>query len=199
MVAARERDDAARAAWGEALSHEPAERLVVLDETSTNTALLTRSARAPRGQRAAAQAPRNHAPNVSLIAALSLRGPAPALVVQGPVTIEVFVAYLEQLFVPWLAPGQLVILDTLSVHTDARVRQQIEAAGCDLRYLPAYSPAFSPIAAAFATLTTCLRRVGARTHDELVTAIGDGRARITQRAAAGCFRGCGYRVERQPL
>ena len=84
------------------MSHEPAERLVVLDETSTKTALLTRSARAPRGQRAAAQAPRKHAPNVSLIAALSLRGPGPARVVQGPVTIEVFLAYLAQLLVPCL-------------------------------------------------------------------------------------------------
>lgn len=198
-MAARERDEDARAAWWSAVSQVPAERVGVLDETSTNTAMLTRYGWAPRGQRAAAYAPRNHGPNISLVAALSVRGAGPALAVHGPVTTEVFLAYLEQVLVPWLVPGQLVILDNLSVHTDARVRQLLEAAGCELCYLPAYSPDFSPIEAAFAKLKTWLRRVGARTYDDLVTAIGEGLARITPRDAAGCFHGCGYRVDGQLL
>jgi transposase len=181
------------------VSHEPVERLVFLDETSTNTAMLTRYARAPRGQRADAEAPRNHGPNVTLIAALALSGPGPALVVEGAVTSEVFVAYVEQVLVPWLIPGQQVILDNLNVHTHARIRARIEAAGCTLRFLPAYSPDFSPIEAAFAKLKAWLRRSAARTYDTLVSAIGTGLARITPQDAAGCFRGCGYYVERQRL
>lgn len=181
------------------MSQEPAERLVVLDETSTNTAMLTRYGRAPRGQRACGVAPRNHGPNVTRIAALTSSGPGPALVVEGATTTEVFLAYIEQVLVPWLTPGQVVILDNLSVHTHVRVQTLIEAAGCELRFLPAYSPDYSPIEAAFAKLKTWLRRVKARTHDDLVTAIGEGLAHISPGDAAGCFRGCGYHVGRQPL
>lgn len=198
-MAARERDAQLRAAWWDELSQVPVERLVFLDETSTNTAMLARYARAPRGQRAAAQAPRNHGPNVTLIASLALDGPGPALVVEGAVTSEVFLAYIEQVLVPWLASGALVILDNLSVHTHARVRALIEAAGCELRYLPAYSPDYSPIETAFAKLKAWLRQVGARTHDGLVAAIGQGLERITSHDANGCFRGCGYAVEGHPL
>jgi transposase len=198
-VAARERDAHLRAAWWDEVSHEPVERMVFLDETSTNTAMLTRYARAPRGERAAAVAPRNHGPNVTLIATLTVAGPGPALVVEGAVTSEVFVAYVEQVLLPWLAPGALVILDNLSVHTQTRVRSLMEAAGCEVRFLPAYSPDYSPIEAAFAKLKAWLRQIGARTFDELVAAIGQGLDRISAHDAHGCFRGCGYAVERQPL
>src|SRR4029078_12317652 len=139
------------------MSHAPAEHLVFLDETSTNTAMLERYARAPRGQRATAEAPRNHGPNVTLIAALALHGPGPALVVEGAVTSEVFLAYVEQVLVPWLPSGPQIILANLSVHSHGRIRALIEAAGCTVRFLPAYSPDFSPIETAFAKLKAWLR------------------------------------------
>ncbi|RIK41592.1 MAG: hypothetical protein DCC58_12260 [Chloroflexi bacterium] len=143
-MAARERDAQLRAAWWDDLSQVPVERLVFLDETSTNTAMLARYARAPRGQRAAAQAPRNHGPNVTLIASLALDGPGPALVVEGAVTSEVFLAYVEQVLPPWFVLGQQVILDNLNVHTHGRIRTLIEAVGCTVRFLPAYSPRLLP-------------------------------------------------------
>lgn len=198
-VAARERDPQARAAWWDDVRHGPVERLVFLDETSTNTAMLTKYARAPRGQRADARAPRNHGPNVTLIAALALSGPGPALVVEGAVTREVFLAYVEQVLLPWLVPGQQVILDNRNVHSPARIRTLIEVVGCTVRFPPAYSPDFSPIEAAFAKLKVWLRHSATRTYGTLVSAIGTGLARITSQDAVGSFRGCGYHVDRQRL
>ena len=114
--------------------------LVFLDETGTNTAMTQRYARAPRGERANGGAPRNHGPNTTLLASLTRTGMGPAMLVEGATTTEVFDAYLEHLLVPWLRPGQIVILDNLSAHTGERVRQLIEAAGCQVRFLPAGVP-----------------------------------------------------------
>jgi transposase len=173
--------------------------LVFLDETGTNTAMTQRYARAPRGERANGSAPRNHGPNVTLLASLTRGGIGPALLVDGATTTEVFTAYVEQLLVPWLRPGQIVILDNLAVHTSDRVRWLIDAAGCQVRFLPAYSPDFSPIEWAFSKLKTGLRAAMARTQDELERAIAAGLDRITAADADGWFYGCGYVVRRQPL
>jgi transposase len=191
-VAARERDPQQRAAWWTDISRTDARQLIFVDETSTNTAMLTRYARSPRGTRAHASAPRNYGPNVTLAASLSMAGAGPAMVVQDALTSEGFVAYLEQALVPSLQPGQIVVLDNLSVHRHTRVRQVIEAAGCELRFLPSYSPDFAPIEQGFAKLKGSIRRAQARTYDALVAAIGAGLDEITAQDARGCFRGCGY-------
>lgn len=135
----------------------PVDRLVFVDETGTNTAMAERYAWAPRGARATASVPRNPGPNTTLLACLTLDGMGPALLVEGAITAEVFAAYVEHVLVPWLRPGQLVILDNLSVHTGARVGELIAAAGCELRFLPPYSPDFTPIEWAFSKLKTWLR------------------------------------------
>lgn len=173
--------------------------LVFLDETGTNTAMSQRYARAPRGERANGSAPRNHGPNTTLLACLTRTGMGPALLVEGATTTEVFTAYVEHVLVPWLRPGQIVILDNLSAHTSDRVSRLIEAAGCQVRFLPAYSPDFSPIEWAFSTLKIGLRAAMARTRDALERAIAAGLDRITAEDAAGWFYGCGYVVRRQPL
>ncbi len=177
----------------------PVHDLVFLDETGTNTAMTQRYARAPRGERANGGAPRNHGPNTTLLASLTRTGMGPAMLVEGATTTEVFDAYIEHLLVPWLRPGQIVILDNLSAHTGERVRQSIEAAGCQVRFLPAYSPDFSPIEWAFSKLKTWLRAAIARTHDALERAIAAGLDQITAEDANGWFYGCGYVPLRQPL
>jgi transposase len=172
---------------------------VFLDETGTNTAMTQRYARAPRGERANGSAPRNHGPNTTLLGSLTRGGMGPALLVEGATTTEVFTAYVDQVVVPWLRPGQIVILDNLAAHTSDRVRRRIEAAGCQVRFLPPYSPDFSPIEWAFSLLKAHLRAVMARTRDTLERAIAAGLDRITAEDADGWFYGCGYVSRRQPL
>lgn len=199
-MAARERDDNARAAWWAETLRLPVDDLVFLDETGTNTAMTQRYARAPRGTRANTSAPRNHGPNTTLLACLTHAGVGPAMLVEGATTTEVFEAYITQLLLPWLRPGQIVILDNLAAHTGATVQARIEAVGAQVRFLPPYSPDFSPIEWAFSKLKTALRVAMARTRDGLERAIADGLDAITADDAHGWFYGCGYvPLVRQPL
>jgi transposase len=198
-VAACERDEVGRAAWWDETLRLPVDELVFVDETGTNTAMSQRYARAPRGERAHGRAPRNHGPNTTLLACLTRAGMGPAMLVEGATTTEVFRAYIEHCLVPWLRPGQIVILDNLAAHTGERVRHLIEAAGCRLRFLPAYSPDFSPIEWAFSKLKTGLRATLARTRDALERAIASGLDQISADDAEGWFYGCGYVARRQPL
>jgi transposase len=99
---------------------------------------------------------------------------------------------VEQLLAPSLRPGQIVILDNLSIHQGPRVKQAIEARGCRLLFLPAYSPDFSPIEEAFSKVKTFLRRQGARTREALQEAIAQVLLLITAKDALGWFAHCGY-------
>jgi len=175
------------------------ERLVFLDETGTNTAMTPRYGWAPTGSRATGTAPRNHGPNVTLVTTLSLAGLGPPMVIDGPMTTLAFEAYVAQVLVPTLRPGQIVVLDNLSTHTSQRTRTMIEAAGCTLHFLPPYSPDFSPIEWAFSKLKTGLRQAAARTSEALDAAIATGLNQITPADARGWFTGCGYSVPSQSL
>src|SRR5260370_39291057 len=103
-----------------------------------------------------------------------------------------FEVYIEQVLAPSLHAGQIVILDNVSIHLGSRVKQAIEARGCRLLFLPAYSPDFSPIEEAFSKLKTLLRRAGARTREALQEAIATALDLITATDALGCFTHCGY-------
>jgi transposase len=199
MLAASERDADARAAWWDETLTLPLEQVVFLDETGTNTAMTVRYGWAPYGVRATGRAPRNHGPNVTLVTTLALTGLGPAMVIDGPMTALAFEAFVERLLVPSLRTGQIVILDNLNVHTGERIRDLIEQAGCTLRFLPAYSPDFSPIEWAFSKLKIWLRSVAARTPESLDAAIAAGLDQITAVDAIGWFTGCGYRIQSQPL
>jgi transposase len=196
---ASERDEARRAAWrAEAATLDPAD-LIFIDESSTHLSLTRLRARAPRGQRAIGRVPRNHDPRLSLIAALSLAGASQAaLTVPGAVDAAVFTAFVEAELVPRLRPGQIVVLDNLSVHKSQRVRTLIEGAGCQVRFLPPYSPDCTPIEPAFSKIKAYLRSVEARTQERLEQAIGEALARITPADAHGWFHHCGYRSSAQP-
>jgi transposase len=177
----------------------PVDHLIFLDETGTNTAMTPRSGWAASGARATGSAPRNHGPHVTLVTSLSLAGLGPPLVIDGPMTTLAFEAYVAQVLVPTLRPGQIVVLDNLSAHTSQRTRALIEAAGCSLRFLPPYSPDYSPIEWAFSKLKTWLRRTAAHTSEALDAAIAAGLDQMTRADARGWFRGCGYDVPSQPL
>ena len=191
-MTAAERDEAGRAAWRTEVTGLPAATLVFIDESGTNRAMTPRYGRAPRGERAVGSAPRNHGPNVTLLTALTPTGMGPALVVEGAADRPAFETYVRQLLVPSLRPGQTVVLDNLSVHKSEEMRRLIEEAGCCLRFLPPYSPDFTPIEQAFAKIKHRLRQAAARTVDDLVAAIGEALDGVTDTDARGFFAHCGY-------
>jgi transposase len=106
------------------------------------------------------------------LSALSLQGMGEAFMLEGAADSTVFEIYIEQILAPSLQAGHIVVMDNLSTHTGDKVRQAIEARGCQLLFLPSYSPDFSPIEEAFSKLKAFLRRVGARTPEALQEAIG---------------------------
>ncbi|MCO5220989.1 MAG: transposase [Thermomicrobiales bacterium] len=116
----------------------------------------------------------------------------PSLVFEGALNGPVFAQWVRTQLVPTLRPGQIVILDNLNVHKAPEARRAIEAAGCQLRFLPAYSPDFNPIELVFSRLKTHLRTIAARTVDALMTAIGDGLNAVTATDARNCVRHAGY-------
>lgn len=191
MIAA-ERDERARATWRTQIAALPPATLVFIDESGTNRAMTPRYGRAPRGERAVGSAPRNHGPNVTLLAALTPGGMGPALVVEGAANRPAFETYVRELLVPSLQPGQTVVLDNLSVHKSEEIRMLIQEAGCHLRFLPPYSPDFTPIEQAFAKIKQVLRRAAARTFDDLVAAIGRAIEAVTATDARSFFTHCSY-------
>ncbi len=198
-LSATERDEAARAAWRAAARPlDPAE-LVFVDESGTHLALTPTYARAPRGARARGCVPADRGTNVTLLAALSLDGVVAAMTLTGAADALAFEAYVREVLAPALRPGQTVLLDNVRTHKGAAVRALIEARGCRLLFLPAYSPDFSPIEQAFSELKALLRRAGARTREALEAAITEALAAISAQDARGWFTACGYEPEAQPL
>ncbi len=163
-----------------------------MDETGSHIAMTPLYAYAPRGQRAVGKVPRNYGANTTLMASLSRQGMGEAFILEGAADTVAFELYIEQILAPSLHSGQIVIMDNLSIHQSARVRQAIEAKGCQLLFLPAYSPDLSPIEEAFSKLKTYLRRVGARTHEALLDAIAQALLMVTSADARGWFTHCGY-------
>jgi hypothetical protein len=129
-----------------------------VEECGAHTSMTRLYARAPRGERAYGKVPRNRGPNTTLLASMTRRGMGPSLAVEGPTTMAVFEAYVEQVLAPSLRPGQVVILDNLGAHKGERVRELIEGRGCSLLFLPPYSPDFSPIEEAFSKIKALLRK-----------------------------------------
>jgi transposase len=117
------------------------------------------------------------------------------MILDGPMNGDAFLAYIEQVLVPTLDPGDLVVMDNLPAHRRAGVRAAINAAGARMRFLPPYSPDFNPIENAFAKLKALLRKAAARTVDDLWNAIGDALPQFTPRECANYFIAAGYEPE----
>jgi transposase len=191
-LAASERREEERTNWREQVKPLDAKRLVFVDESGSNVALTPLYARAPRGQRAHGSVPRNRGKNTTLLASLSVEGIGASMLLEGATNAAAFEIYLEQILLPSLAPGQMVVMDNLSAHKGARVRQLIEERGCQLLFLPAYSPDFSPIEETFSKIKAYLRRVGARTREALQEALAQSLETVTSQDARGWFAHCGY-------
>lgn len=148
--------------------------------------------RARRGERVVARVPRNHGQNITCLSAISPTGLHAPCVFEGALDGPLFLQWVRDWLLPGVRRGTTLVLDNLNVHRNPAVRQVVEAAGCFLLFLPAYSPDFNPIELVFAQLKTHLRAVAARTTAGVIEAIGSGMARVTPTHIQAYYRHCGY-------
>ncbi|MDQ3063794.1 MAG: IS630 family transposase [Acidobacteriota bacterium] len=168
------------------------ERLKFLDEAGSNIAMTRLYGRAPPGRRVVESVPQNYGENVSMLAAISVAGVSAPMTITGAVDGLVFLEYVKQVLCPTLAEGETVVMDNLSAHKIAGVRQAIEAKGARLLYLPPYSPDLNPIEKCWAKIKTYLRKAKARTYETLTAALKEALLTITTADIRGWFASCGY-------
>ena len=198
-LGATERNETQRDAFRTQIISRSAADFVIVDETGSNVNLTPRYARAPRGQRAHGRIPRNTPSNSTLIAAMTIDGMGAAMVLDGATDTLAFEAYVEHFLAPTLRVEQVVVIDNLAAHKGERVRKLIEDRGCELLYLPPYSPDLNLIEEAFSKVKGLLRVIGARTKEVLVEARGKALDAVGPRDARGFFTRCGYYGLKQQL
>jgi transposase len=173
------------------LALDPA-KLVFIDETGLSTKMARLRGRARRGERCRAGVPHGHWKTTPFTGALRLTGMTAPFVYDGAMNGNVFLAYVEQVLVPTLSPGDVVVMDNLPAHKAAGVRDAIEKAGAKLMFLPPYSPDFNPIENAFAKLKALLRAKAEQTITALWNTVGALVAIFTPDECANYFKAAGY-------
>ena len=181
-----------RAEWFDGQLDLDPERLVFIDETWASTNMARRHGRCRRGERLRSSVPHGHWKTTTLVAGLRRTGMVAPMVLDGPINRDAFVAYVRQMLVPGLAPGDIVIMDNLSSHKAPAAREAIEAAGAKLLFLPPYSPDFNPIEQAFSKLKAHLRKAAERTIHGLWNAIGRILDLYSPQECANYFANAGY-------
>jgi transposase len=156
------------------------------------TNMTRRYGRAKRGHRLVAGVPHGHWKTTTFVGALRCDGMTAPLIIDGAINGDLFLAYVEQVLVPTLRPGDVVIMDNLRVHKMAGVREAIEAVGAKLLFIPPYSPDLNPIELAFSKLKAQLRAKAIRTVEALWDALGDLCGRLSPEECANYFRHDGY-------
>lgn len=163
-----------------------------IDETWASTNMARLRGRAPRGERLRTGIPHGHWRTTTFVAGLRLTGMVAPMVLDGPINGHAFQSYVDQVLVPELRPGDIVIMDNLGSHKGRAVRAAIEAVGAMLLYLPPYSPDFNPIENAFSKLKALLRKAAERTVDGLWSRIGALLATFSPHECANFFDAAGY-------
>jgi transposase len=179
-----------------------AETYVFLDETWASTNMTRTHGRCPQGRRLVMDVPHGHWKTTTFVVALRVSGLVAPTVVDGPMTGDVFVAYVEQQLAPTLRPGDVVVMDNLSSHKRAAVRTAIESVGANLRFLPPYSPDLNPIEKAFSKLKAKLRGAQQRTIPALEHYLGEALDWFSPQECENYFVSCGYppaTSKREPL
>ena len=184
-----------REAWFEDQLELDRSKLVFIDETGAATNMARRRGRAQKGERLRAGIPHGHWKTTTFVAGLRLTGMTAPMVLDGPMNGAAFLAYVQQVLVPELKPGDIVIMDNLSAHKGCQVRDAIEAAGARLLYLPPYSPDFNPIENAFAKLKALLRKAAERTVEALWHLIGKLIDAYSPQECANYFAAAGYDLD----
>lgn len=171
-----------------------------LDESGAKSNLTRLWGRCPVGERLIAKVPHGHWQTSTIISAIRLSGPFAPAVFDGPADTDTFRAYVEQVLAPALHPGEIVVMDNLSVHKAPGIESAIQAVGARVLYLPPYSPDFNPIEAMWSKVKSHLRSAAARTFDAVCHAVADALTRVTPTDCQGFFLNCGYATQnRNPL
>jgi len=184
----------AREAWFPKLADMKVSGLVFLDEFGAATEMTRTRARGPRGERVVCKKPAGHWKVVSTIAAMTAKGTFAASSFEGATDTEAFLTFLREELVPLLKPGQVLVLDNLSVHKSPKVDALVEAAGARVLRLPPYSPDYNPIEMAISKVKSLLRREAKREAKALTDAIDAALKSVTGEDAANFIRHCGYGV-----
>ena len=167
-------------------------RLVFIDETAVSTNMVRLRGRAPRGVRVVGDVPFGEWQTITFVAALRRNKMTAPMVIEGAMTGEIFLAYVEQCLVPALRRNDIVVIDNYRAHKVAGVREAIEKAGATIRYLPKYSPDFNPIELPFSKFKALLRKVAARTVPALYRTIRSFVPQLGAQECANYFRHAGY-------
>jgi transposase len=197
MASEQDRPDVAvrRAKWKVWQVGLDPERLVFLDETWAKTNMTRPRGRSLEGTRLIAKVPHGHWKTTTFLAALRSTGLTAPVVMDGPVNGDIFLAYVEQHLVPTLKAGDIVIMDNLSSHKRAGVKEAIESAGAFLVYLPPYSPDFNPIELLFSKFKWLLRSIADRTVEALWQTCGKLLDEFSESECRNYFRHCGYATQ----
>jgi transposase len=181
-----------RARWRAEQGRLDPGKLVFIDETGTTTNMARLYGRAKRGRRVIGRVPWGHWKTVTFVAALRQDRLTAPFVIDCPMNGAIFIEYVRQCLLPTLSPGDIVVMDNLSAHKREQVRQLIEQAGAQLRYLPPYSPDLNPIEPSFAQIKAHLRKAKERTVPALCDRIGSLLERVTHTHCRNYFRKAGY-------
>lgn len=184
-----------REAWFDMQLDLDPQRLIFLDECGTNTKMARLYGRAKRGERCRAPVPHGHWKTTTLVAGLTVEGIVAPMVLDGAMDGEMFKAYVAQILVPILRPGDIVVWDNLPAHRVGGVTDILEKAGARLLKLPPYSPDFNPIENAFSQIKAHLKKAAARTKDALDQAIADAIDVVKPQHARNYFNSCGYEAD----
>lgn len=186
---------AARAVFFDQIKDVPLEDVVVLDESYATTKFTRLRGRAPRGVRLRSSVPHGHWKLLTVIAAMTVCGVQAAMTIDAATDTDVFGAFIEQVLVPTLRPGQVVIMDNLAAHKVGWIIERVERAGCRVVFLPPYSPDFSPIELMWSKVKQLLRTAAARAVDALQVAVGTALSAVTESDCRGYFQHCGYTLQ----
>ena len=148
--------------------------------------------RSLRGERLVCQAPHGHWRTPTMISSVRLDGTTACMTIEGATNTEVFHAYVREVLVPSLRPGDIVVMDNLGAHKNASTLALINQAGAEVRFLPAYSPDLNPIEMMWSKVKALLRKAQARNHTDLLLAIASSLRSVTPQDVLGWFAACGY-------
>ncbi|HEX6368472.1 MAG TPA: IS630 family transposase [Longimicrobium sp.] len=165
-----------------------------MDESGVTTNMVRRFARALGGRRAIGRAPAGRYEKLTLLGAIALTGLLALMTIPASTDTVVCVAFIQQVLVPELRPGQVVVFDNLGPHKQPAVRAAIEGAGCRVIFLPPYTPEWNPIEPCWRKMKEFLRSRATGTHNALEAAVADAMETVTAQDARGWFRQCGYTV-----
>lgn len=186
---------AQREAWWKRASEVDLRRLNFLDESGAKTNMTRRYGRSFNGQRVVDATPNGHWCTTTMLSSIRLDGSTAAMVIEGATDTAVFRAYVTQVLIPTIRPGDIVVMDNLSPHKSACIAEAIEAAGAEVWFLPPYSPDFNPIEKMWSKIKAFLRAAKARSYEALLEAIAAALKTVTESDAIGWFESCGYRYK----